>query len=87
MAQRLAQGHAQAVMPRAFVVLLLALLLGLQAVTTDMYLPALPAIRTMFHIWGWWGWGDHFREIVAKAGIPQNVLDFGPEWAYWSPVG
>ena len=32
-------------MSRHFVVLLLALLLGLQAVTTDLYLPALPAIR------------------------------------------
>ena len=32
-------------MPRPLVVLLLALLLGLQAVTTDLYLPALPAIR------------------------------------------
>ena len=32
-------------MSRHFVVVLLALLLGLQAVTTDLYLPALPAIR------------------------------------------
>ena len=30
------------------VVLILALLLGLQAVTTDLYLPALPAIRDVF---------------------------------------
>ena len=32
-------------MHRHLIVLLLALLLGLQAVTTDLYLPALPAIR------------------------------------------
>mgnify|MGYP000682788816 CR=1 FL=1 len=32
-------------MSRHLVVVLLALLLGLQAVTTDLYLPALPAIR------------------------------------------
>ena len=25
-------------------------------------------------------------DIVAKAAIPQHVLDFGPEWAYWQPV-
>jgi len=40
----------------------------------------------VFHICGWWGWRDHFREIVAKAAIPQHVLDFGPEWAHWRPV-
>ena len=32
-------------MPRPLVVLILALLLGLQAVTTDLYLPALPALK------------------------------------------
>ena len=32
-------------MPKHLVVVLLALLLGLQAVTTDLYLPALPAIK------------------------------------------
>ena len=33
-------------MPPGLVVLLLALLLGIQPVTTDLYLPALPALTT-----------------------------------------
>ena len=39
-----------------------------------------------FHIIGWWGWQDHFREIVAATRVPQQVLDFGLEWASWSPM-
>lgn len=41
----------------------------------------------VFHVVGWWGWRDHFREIVTNAGIEQYVLDFGPEWEAWQPVG
>lgn len=40
----------------------------------------------VFHVVGWWGWQDHFREIVHNAGITQYTLDFGPEWPAWSPV-
>lgn len=40
-----------------------------------------------FHVVGWWGWRDHFREIVHNAGIPTVALDFGPEWEAWTPVG
>ena len=39
-----------------------------------------------FQIIGWWGWQDHFREIVAAARVQQQVLDFGPEWASWEPM-
>ena len=39
-----------------------------------------------FHIGGWWGWQDHFREIVRNARIGSSLLDFGPEWNNWQPV-
>lgn len=39
-----------------------------------------------FHITGWWGWQDHFREIVRNAGIRAFPLDFGPEWANWEAL-
>lgn len=39
-----------------------------------------------FHIAGWWGWQDHFREIVRNARIGSSPLDFGPEWNNWQPV-
>jgi hypothetical protein len=38
-----------------------------------------------FHIATWWGWQDHFREIVATERTPQSTLDFGPAWNDWSP--
>lgn len=40
----------------------------------------------VFHIVGWWGWRNHFLEIVRNAGITRYVLDFEPEWPAWSPV-
>lgn len=40
-----------------------------------------------FHVVGWWGWREHFREIVTNAGITQFPLDFGAEWDSWSPIG
>ena len=41
----------------------------------------------VFHVTGWWGWQDHFREIVDDPSVPQAVaLDFGPEWDSWGPV-
>ena len=41
----------------------------------------------IFHITGWWGWESHFRDIIRNAPITQFPLDFGPEWANWTPVG
>lgn len=33
----------------------------------------------------WWGWQDHFREIVGAEQIPQAALDFGEAWDDWAP--
>jgi len=40
----------------------------------------------VFHICMWWGWQDHFREIIATAQIPQTTLDFAESWDDWTPV-
>ena len=69
-------GHGRPAMPRALVVVLLALLLGLQAVTTDMYLPALPAIRA---------------DLNASMGQIQLTLSalllaFGISQLVWGPL-
>jgi hypothetical protein len=40
----------------------------------------------VFHICMWWGWQDHFREIVSTAQIPQTTLDFSESWDDWTPV-
>ncbi|MEI6254864.1 MAG: hypothetical protein WCP30_18890 [Mycobacteriaceae bacterium] len=40
----------------------------------------------VFHISGWWGWQNHFRDIVSHASIPQFTLDFAEEWDTWGPV-
>ncbi|MCB0933642.1 MAG: hypothetical protein KDB71_17325 [Mycobacterium sp.] len=40
----------------------------------------------IFHVRGWWGWRDHFREILRTEPIPSYPLDFGPEWSNWQPV-
>lgn len=63
-------------MPRHFVVLLLALLLGLQAVTTDLYLPALPAIR------------DHLQASMAEVQLTLTalLLAFGISQLVWGPM-
>lgn len=39
----------------------------------------------VFHIAMWWGWQDHFREIVGAEQIPQAALDFGAAWDDWVP--
>jgi DHA1 family bicyclomycin/chloramphenicol resistance-like MFS transporter len=63
-------------MSRRFVVLLLALLLGLQAVTTDMYLPALPAIR------------DSLGASMAQVQLTLTalLLAFGMSQLAWGPL-
>ncbi len=40
----------------------------------------------IFHVVGWWGWRDHFREIVTNADVPRFPLDFTPEWKNWQPT-
>lgn len=67
---------ARPAMPRAFVVVLLALLLGLQAVTTDMYLPALPAIRQSLNA--------SMGEIQLT--LSALLLAFGLSQLVWGPV-
>ena len=39
----------------------------------------------VFHICLWWGWQDHFREIIGTAQIPQTTLDFAEFWDDWTP--
>ena len=58
------------------VVLILALLLGLQAVTTDLYLPALPAIRDVF--------GASMGEIQLTLTV--LLLAFGVSQLVWGPL-
>lgn len=42
--------------------------------------------QQIFHVVGWWGWRDHFREIVRNEAVPRYELDFGAEWEVWGPV-
>ena len=58
------------------IVLLLALLLGLQAVTTDLYLPALPAIREVFSA----SMGD------VQLTLSALLLAFGVSQLVWGPL-
>ncbi|MEN9888736.1 MAG: Bicyclomycin resistance protein [Pseudomonadota bacterium] len=63
-------------MPRPLIVLLLALLLGLQAVTTDLYLPALPAIR------------DSLAASMGQIQLTLTalLLAFGLSQLVWGPL-
>jgi hypothetical protein len=40
----------------------------------------------VFIICLWWGWQDHFREIISTAGIQQQALDFSESWDDWKPA-
>ena len=40
----------------------------------------------VFHICGWWGWQNHFREIVSHTAIPKYTLDFAEQWNTWKSV-
>jgi hypothetical protein len=40
----------------------------------------------VFIICLWWGWQDHFREIISTANIPQQTLDFSEFWDDWQPL-
>jgi DHA1 family bicyclomycin/chloramphenicol resistance-like MFS transporter len=63
-------------MPQKLIVLLLALLLGLQPVTTDLYLPALPAITQGFGV----GMGQ------AQLTLTALLLAFGLSQLVWGPL-
>ncbi len=63
-------------MPPKLIVLLLALLLGLQPVTTDLYLPALPAITQGFGA----GMGQ------AQLTLSALLLAFGLSQLVWGPL-
>ena len=59
-----------------FVVLILALLLGLQAVTTDMYLPVMPAIRE----------GLQASVGQVQLSLTALLLPFGVSQLLWGPL-
>ncbi len=63
-------------MPQKLIVLILALLLGLQPVTTDLYLPALPAITPGFGA----GMGQ------AQLTLTALLLAFGLSQLVWGPM-
>ena len=63
-------------MPQKLIVLILALLLGLQPVTTDLYLPALPAITQGFGA----GMGQ------AQLTLSALLLAFGLSQLVWGPL-
>ena len=59
-----------------FVVLLLAMLLGLQAVTTDLYLPALPTLRQDLHA----------SMAQIQLTLTALLLAFGLSQLLWGPL-
>jgi len=63
-------------MSPALVVLVLSLLLGIQPVTTDLYLPALPALT------------DGFGSSIAQAQLTLTalLLAFGVSQLFWGPL-
>ncbi len=40
----------------------------------------------VFPICIWWGWQDHFREIVGSSEIARSTLDFAESWENWTPA-
>lgn len=63
-------------MPPAVIVLLLSLLLGLQPVTTDLYLPALPVLTT--------GFAAPMHQ--AQLTLTALLLAFGVSQLVWGPL-
>jgi DHA1 family bicyclomycin/chloramphenicol resistance-like MFS transporter len=63
-------------MPQVTVVLVLALLMGIQPVTTDLYLPALPAIAE--------GFGASMAQ--AQYTLSSLLLAFGISQLVWGPL-
>lgn len=66
----------QSLMSTPFVVLLLSLLLGLQPVTTDLYLPALPAMTEALA-------GSMSQAQLTLSGL---LLAFGLSQLFWGPL-
>ena len=60
----------------AMIVLLLALLLGLQPITTDLYLPALPTLTQ--------GFGASM--VQAQLTLTALLLAFGTSQLFWGPL-
>ena len=67
---------AQPVMPPGLTVLLLSALLGLQPITTDLYLPALPALTE--------GFGAPMAQ--AQLTLTALLLAFGLSQLIWGPL-
>ncbi|WP_394755331.1 multidrug effflux MFS transporter [Rhodoferax sp.] len=65
-----------AAMPPGLVIVLLSLLLGLQPVTTDLYLPALPALSA--------GFGAPMAQ--AQLTLSALLLAFGVSQLVWGPL-
>jgi hypothetical protein len=42
--------------------------------------------QRVFHVTDWWGWQDHFREIIRVAQVPRVTVDFGKSWDTWAPL-
>ena len=63
-------------MPPALIVLILSLLLGLQPITTDLYLPALPALTE--------GFGASMAQ--AQLTLTALLLAFGLSQLIWGPL-
>ena len=63
-------------MPQGLIVLLLAMLLGIQPVTTDLYLPALPAMTA--------GFGASMAQ--AQLTLSALLLAFGCSQLIWGPL-
>jgi DHA1 family bicyclomycin/chloramphenicol resistance-like MFS transporter len=63
-------------MSPGLIVLLLSLLLGLQPVTTDLYLPALPALTE--------GFGASMAQ--AQLTLTALLLSFGLSQLVWGPL-
>jgi hypothetical protein len=53
-------------------------------VIPDMY--NLSWHQHIFHICGWWGWQDHFREIISVEQFPIVTIDFAHLWDDWEPL-
>lgn len=63
-------------MPAGLVVLILALLLGIQPITTDLYLPALPAMTSSFSA----------SMSQAQLTLSAMLLAFGVSQMIWGPL-
>ena len=40
----------------------------------------------VFFVSSWWGWQDHFREIISVVQSAQVELDYGDAWDGWTPL-